>query len=46
MCDVRKAVSILIDLGREDSLKKAKLRSAPEILDAADLIYRYQWATE
>jgi hypothetical protein len=45
MCDVHKAVSVLIDLGREDFLKKAKLRSATEILDAADLIYRYHWAT-
>ena len=45
ICDVPKAVSILHDLGREGFLKKAKLRPASEILDAADLIYRYSWAT-
>jgi len=44
ICDVRKAVSFLRDTGREDFIKKAKLRSAREILDAADLIYRYHWA--
>jgi hypothetical protein len=45
MCDVPKAVSFLRDLGRDGFLKKAKLRPAREILDAADLIYRYHWAT-
>jgi hypothetical protein len=45
MCDVGKAVSLLIDLGREGFVAKAKLRPATEILDAADLIYRYHWAT-
>jgi hypothetical protein len=45
ICDVPKAVSFLRDLGREGFLKKAKLRPAREILDAADLIYRYHWAT-
>jgi hypothetical protein len=45
ICDVSKAVSLLRDLGREGFLKKAKLRPAREILDAADLIYRYHWAT-
>jgi hypothetical protein len=44
ICDVKVAVRILRDHGREDFLKKAKLRSAKEILDAADLIYRYHWA--
>jgi Domain of unknown function (DUF4272) len=45
ICDVPSAVSFLRDLGREAFLKKATLRSAREILDAADLIYRYHWAT-
>ena len=45
ICDVPKAVSLLRDLGREGFVKKAKLRPAREILDAADLIYRYHWAT-
>jgi hypothetical protein len=45
ICDVPEAVAILRDLGREKFFKKAKLRPAREILDAADLIYRYHWAT-
>jgi hypothetical protein len=45
ICHVRKAVSLFRDLGREGFLKKAKLRPDREILDAADLIYRYHWAT-
>ncbi len=44
ICDVSRAVSFLRDNGRDGFLKKAKLRSQSEILDAADLIYRYHWA--
>lgn len=44
ICDVSRAVSFLRDNGRDGFLKKAKLRSQAEILDAADLIYRYHWA--
>jgi hypothetical protein len=44
ICDVPKAVAFLRDNGREGFLRKAKLRSQKEILDAADLIYRYHWA--
>ncbi len=44
ICDVTKAVSFLRENGRDGFLKKAKLRSQSEILDAADLIYRYHWA--
>jgi hypothetical protein len=44
ICDVKRSVRILRDHGREEFLKKAKLRSKAEILDAADLIYRYHWA--
>ncbi len=44
ICDVKLAVSILRDHGRDGFLKKAKLRPQAELLDAADLIYRYHWA--
>lgn len=44
ICDVKSAVSFLRDNGREGFLKKAELRPQGEILDAADLIYRYHWA--
>ncbi|MBE7462909.1 MAG: DUF4272 domain-containing protein [Planctomycetes bacterium] len=44
ICDVKLAVSILRDLGREGFIQKAKYRSQREILDEADLIYRYHWA--
>lgn len=44
MCDVKLAVSILRDNGRERFLEKSKLRAQAEILDANDLIYRYHWA--
>ena len=44
ICDVKRSVRILRDHGREEFLKKAKLRSRKEILDAADLVYRYHWA--
>lgn len=44
ICDAGKAVSIFRKLGRAEFLKKAKLRPQREILDAADLIYRYHWA--
>lgn len=44
VCDVSRAVSLLRDNGREGFLKKATLRAQSEILDAADLIYRYHWA--
>lgn len=40
ICDVKRAVTILRDNGREGFLRKAKLRPQSEILDAADLIYR------
>ena len=44
ICDVKLAVSFLREHGRDGFLKKANLRSQSEILDAADLIYRYHWA--
>jgi hypothetical protein len=44
ICDVGLAVSLLRDKGRDGFLKEAVLRPQHEILDAADLIYRYHWA--
>lgn len=44
ICDVPAAVACLRDLGRDGFLAQAKLRPQSEILDAADLIYRYHWA--
>ncbi|MCA9195750.1 MAG: DUF4272 domain-containing protein [Planctomycetales bacterium] len=43
-CDANLAVSILLDNGRDGFLRNARLRPQSEILDAADLIYRYHWA--
>ena len=42
--DVAKIVKIVGDTNREDFIAHAKLRSQSEIVDAADLIYRYHWA--
>lgn len=44
-CDVPKLVGILRDRSTAQLVKDAKLRPFPEILDQADLIYRYHWAT-
>lgn len=44
ICDAAAAVSILIDKGRDGFREEAELRPQSEILDAADLIYRYHWA--
>jgi hypothetical protein len=44
ICDVTKAVEILVSRGRDDFIKDSVLRSESEILDQADLIYRYNWA--
>jgi hypothetical protein len=44
ICDVPKAAKLLFSEDRESFLRKAKLRSQKELLDAADLIYRYDWA--
>src|SRR5262245_3141626 len=42
--DVRSTVRIFVENRRAGIIAKAKLRTAVEILDAADLIYRYHWA--
>jgi hypothetical protein len=44
ICDVQLAVSIIRENGRDGFLKNAKLRPQSELLNAADLIYRYHWA--
>jgi hypothetical protein len=44
VCDVPKAVSFLRDRDTAHFIKDAKLRPLSEILDQADLIYRYHWA--
>ncbi|HKS59054.1 MAG TPA: DUF4272 domain-containing protein [Steroidobacteraceae bacterium] len=42
--DVPRAVGFIRDLGRDGFIAKAQLRSLDQILDQADLIYRYHWA--
>ncbi len=44
ICNVKKAVSALADRSLEKFVKDARLRSLNEMLDQADLIYRYHWA--
>ena len=43
-CDPEKATPMLIQNDRAGFLEKAALRPQAEILDAADLFYRYHWA--
>jgi hypothetical protein len=43
-CDVPRAVAFLHDSSTKDFSARAKLRDLSEILDQADLIYRYDWA--
>jgi Domain of unknown function (DUF4272) len=42
--DAGQGVGIIKRLGRDGFLAQARLRPAAELLDAADLIYRYDWA--
>lgn len=44
ICDVPHAVTFLHGKSRAEFIDKAELRSIEEILDQADLIYRYHWA--
>lgn len=44
ICDVPKVAGLLGELGRDGMLERAALRPQAELLDAADLIYRYHWA--
>lgn len=45
ICDVPKLVGIIKDRDTAQFIKEAKLRPLDQILDQADLIYRYHWAT-
>ena len=45
ICDVTKLVTFLIERDTAQFIKDAKLRPINNILDEADLIYRYHWAT-
>jgi hypothetical protein len=44
ICDVPKLVGFIKDRDTAQFIKDAKLRPFSEILDQADLIYRYHWA--
>jgi len=44
ICDVPRAVGLMKDRTTQQFVAEAKLRPLPEILDEADLIYRYRWA--
>ncbi|HKE96418.1 MAG TPA: DUF4272 domain-containing protein [Povalibacter sp.] len=44
ICDVPRAVSIMKERSTQRFIADAKLRPLAEILDQADLIYRYDWA--
>jgi hypothetical protein len=44
MCDVPTAVSFIRDRDTRQFIADARLRPLTEILDEADLIYRYHWA--
>ncbi len=44
VADVLQIDRLVGDVGFEELMRKAKPRSQAEILDAADLIYRYHWA--
>lgn len=44
ICDVQRAVSMVLDTPSADFIQRAKSRPMSEILDEADLIYRYDWA--
>jgi len=44
ICDAGTIVSVLHERGAERFVAEAKLRPLAQILDEADLIYRYHWA--
>jgi hypothetical protein len=45
ICDVPKAVTVLKEGNTQKFISDSKLRPLSQILDEADLIYRYHWAT-
>jgi hypothetical protein len=44
ICDVQRAVGIMKEHSTAQFITDAKLRSLSQVLDEADLIYRYHWA--
>jgi hypothetical protein len=44
LVDPRELTKLILESSKEQFLAKANLRSKSEILDQADLIYRYRWA--
>lgn len=44
ICDVPGIADTLRQLGTDGLMRKARLRDQADLLDAADLIYRYDWA--
>jgi hypothetical protein len=46
ICDVRRLTQTLRNLGAAGLRRGARLRAQSDLLDAADLIYRYHWAVE
>jgi len=44
ICDVQGTVRMVLEIPSEDFIQRAKSRPISEILDEADLIYRYDWA--
>ncbi|HMT07748.1 MAG TPA: DUF4272 domain-containing protein [Pyrinomonadaceae bacterium] len=44
ICDVPRSVKIMVDRTAEEFIHQSRLRDIEQILDAADLIYRYHWA--
>lgn len=44
ICDVPRSVQIMVNRTAEEFIQEAMLRDKSEILDATDLIYRYDWA--
>ncbi|HEX5081013.1 MAG TPA: DUF4272 domain-containing protein [Blastocatellia bacterium] len=44
ICNVQTAVRMVLEIPSEDLIQQAKSRPISEILDEADLIYRYDWA--
>lgn len=43
-CDAGALIALMLELGPDGLREKAELRPQAELLSAADLIYRYQWA--
>jgi hypothetical protein len=45
VCDVHRAYEIAWERSPEEFMADARLKATSEILDQADLVYRYHWAT-